>query len=1030
MEFGKTNKRWMAGAVLLLLGCLTISLWPSKQYSELNLPETVDFNYHIRPILSQNCFTCHGPDSSSREAGLRLDQFEGATAMLEKGGFAIVPGDAEASLLISRISSEISEERMPPPEAKKTLSSREIALLSKWIDQGAEWKDHWSYIPPKKPKLPKGLETASISTGIDHFIDKEIQAHQLIPSEKASKNSLIRRVSYLLTGLPPAPEDVKAFIQDSSEQALSILIDKYLASPHFGERWARHWMDLVRYGEHMGHEFDFPISGAYQYRDYLIRAFNEDVPYDLFVKEHLAGDMLEKPRYHPTEGFNESVIGTGYFFLGEGKHSPVSIKEEEATRIDNMIDVTSKTFQAMTVACARCHDHKFDPIPTKDYYAMYGMIESARFGPVGARTGLAQAHSYEQLLDVQQKIRQELGKDWEMAYTEMTEESVFHLARFFEEKEKIKAKKVDKPKSKNAIGYQVLGDFRTGNWDGWYSDGFAFGEGPLMGEPVFDEETGKLLELQTGMASSRRFRKGLHGILRSPNFLVKHDSIAIRAAGMNGELRLIVDNFHLLQNPIYGGLNIVVEKEEMDTYYLDLSMVQGRKAYLQFTPGNYTRKTRHLYTLKPEDYIEVEYAVAFTGKLPDIEVATPMSSKKTSPADKKRVLTSWMSGKMTGQEYPALWELMEEVKDRPLPPELRDLLILQDSLSDVLYDSTHFIGLSEGDAVFSPVFIRGSHQTLSEEKVPRQFLSALKTVPKELPQTGSGRLAWAEAVIDPNNPLTSRVIVNRLWHHVFGRGIVETVDNFGLQGKLPTHPELLDYLALKIQEESWSMKTLLKQILLSEAFQRSTTAQPENATSDPNDLYLHHFPVRRLEGEAIRDGILTTSGCLDSTMYGEPIAIHLTPFMTGRGKPRVSGPLDGAGRRSIYMSVRRNFLQPMMLVFDAPIPFSTFGRRNTTNVPAQSLTLLNDPFVLDQANNWATNLLATNTGSTEDRITEIYLKAFSRKPQGDEIEKAIGFLEMQANSYESTLEQMQDDPKLWADFCHTIFNLKEFIHLL
>ena len=396
MKTGKTKRNYMLGAGILLLLCLLISLWPSSP-QQLDLPKTVDFNYHIRPLLSQNCFVCHGPDSSSREAGLRLDNLEGATALLESGNYAIVPGDAEGGSLIQRLRSENPEVRMPPPEAKKIMSEREIALLEKWIDQGAEWKPHWAFIHPEMPDIPGNLKETSIAHKIDHFIEEELNRRELKKSDQASKNSLIRRASYILTGLPPAPEAVDAFIADSSEQAFEKVVDQYLASPHFGERWARHWMDLVRYGEAMGHEFDIEISHAWEYRDYLIRAFNADVPFDLFVKEHLAGDMLEEPRYHPAEGYNESIFGTGYFYLGEGKHSPVDTKQEEADKIDNMIDVTSKTFQALTVACSRCHDHKFDPIPTTDYYAMYGMIESARLGPHPARSGKEKASTFNKL---------------------------------------------------------------------------------------------------------------------------------------------------------------------------------------------------------------------------------------------------------------------------------------------------------------------------------------------------------------------------------------------------------------------------------------------------------------------------------------------------------------------------------------------------------------------------------------------------------------------------------------------------------
>ncbi|MGI9542954.1 MAG: DUF1549 domain-containing protein, partial [Cyclobacteriaceae bacterium] len=292
----KSIRKWFPAIFGLLLLLVAIIFWPKDQPDDPTLPTTVDFNYHIRPILSQNCFVCHGPDSSTREGGVRLDTYEFATAELATGGAAIVPRSPNKSLLMERISSHDPEFRMPPPEVKRTLTDREIALLERWIDQGAKWKPYWAFIPPEKPKLPQTLVDPSPSQVIDHLVEAELQAKELTPSAKANKHTLIRRVSYLLTGLPPSKEDVQSFIANNSGEAYEMMIDQYLSSRHFGERWARHWMDLVRYAEHKGHEFDYPVSGALHYRDYLIRAFNQDVPYDLFVKEHLAGDLLPEPR--------------------------------------------------------------------------------------------------------------------------------------------------------------------------------------------------------------------------------------------------------------------------------------------------------------------------------------------------------------------------------------------------------------------------------------------------------------------------------------------------------------------------------------------------------------------------------------------------------------------------------------------------------------------------------------------------------------------------------------------------------------
>lgn len=1009
-----SRNQWLVAGSVLLAGIIAVGFLPDAP-KVADLPDKVDFNYDIRPILAQNCFVCHGPDTSSRKANLRLDTYEGATALLKNGGAAIVPGKAHKGVLIDRVASDDPGFMMPPPEAKKTLTPREVALLKRWINQGAKWAPHWAFIQPQTPNLPRNLKTAPPARVIDYLVDQKLKANRLTPSPTASRNSLIRRVAYLVTGLPPTPEDLQTFLADESADAYEKMVDRYLASPQYGERWARHWMDLVRYGEFMGHEFDFPISGAWYYRDYLIRAFNQDVPYDQFVKEHLAGDRLSEPRLNPEEGYNESIIGTAYFFLGEGKHSPVNVKQEEADRFDNMIDVTSKTFQALTVGCARCHDHKFDPIPTTDYYAMYGMFESARIGPVPAKMNPNHQVQITRLKEIKGEIQSHLGQQLAAATQQAKPEFIRQQKRFIQ----------SLPDTQAPANHQVIGDFRSGTWTGWYSDGLAFGEKPLIGAPVLDPKSGQLRGFEGGYASSRRLAPGIMGALRSPNFTIKHDSIAVRARGVNGTIRIIVDNFQVIRYPLYGSLEQVADKPEWKTYILDLALVQGHKAYLEFMPGKYEL---HEYKIRPDDYIEVEYAVAFDGKRPDMPLPVQQNQPGFSVAEQQQAVADWMEDRLQPGQTEILNSLVKKAKPVNFFPALPALLSEYDHLAGALYDSAHFLGPTEGDAVFSPVFIRGSIDLRTEETVPRRFLSACP--PTQLPQEGSGRLAWAESVVDPANPLTARVMVNRLWKHLFGKGIVETVDNFGLQGSLPSHPELLDYLALQFVKEDWSMKRMIRHMLLSKTFQRSTEISAENQALDPQNLYLHHFPIRRLEAEAIRDGIMAVTGCLDLTMYGEPIPIHLTDFMTGRGRPYKSGPLDGFGRRSIYLAVRRNFIPPMMLVFDTPIPFSTFGQRNTTNVPGQSLTLMNDPFIHEQAWFWAENLLRKGDQSISERVDHIFLRAFSRPAYPEEQQAAKIMLENLAKEHKSSLEELQNAPRLWADYCHAVFNLKEFIYLI
>ena len=342
---------------------------------EFDLPSVVDYNLHVKPILATNCYLCHGPDISSREAGLRLDLRDSAIVALESGETAIVPGAGSESELIRRISSSDPEERMPPEEMKKILSPREIALLKKWIDQGAEWKEHWSLVVPDS-----GLAIQKVGA-IDRYVNRQLNEQGLKPSGRASKTALIRRLSYVLTGLPPTPEGVDAFLADPSPDAYEKLVERLLASPHYGERWARHWMDLVRYADTKGHEFDFPVVGAWQYRDYLIRAFNADVPVrSVHPRTHRRRSSRCALAAIPETGIDESILGYQLFRARRRQAQPGRLCRSMRPSISTISSMSvGKTFQGLTVACAKCHDHKFDPIPTTDYYSWYGIIKSSRF---------------------------------------------------------------------------------------------------------------------------------------------------------------------------------------------------------------------------------------------------------------------------------------------------------------------------------------------------------------------------------------------------------------------------------------------------------------------------------------------------------------------------------------------------------------------------------------------------------------------------------------------------------------------------
>ncbi|MEL6592111.1 MAG: DUF1549 and DUF1553 domain-containing protein [Bacteroidota bacterium] len=788
---------------------------------------------------------------------------------------------------------------------------------------------------------------------IDAEINAKLEQMDLEAAPPATADQKLRRISYLLTGLPPTVAEREAYLLDTSQTAYATWIDHYLASPRFGERWARHWMDLMRYADTQGHEFDYEIEGAWQYRDYLIRAFNQDLPYDQFVREHLAGDLLHKPRLHPQTQSNESVKGTIYMALGEGKHSPVSIKQEEADRIDNTIDVTTKSFLGLTVACARCHDHKFDPIPTADYYRLYGLFETARIHRYSEANWLAlqkdrqQMDSLHQFLQAQSPTISPQSNAW-------PEEAI------------------------------VWADFRDGEDWNWVADGPAFSGGNTAKRPIISPSGNATLP-RVGSMRSDTYGKGVAGALRSPNFLLQKDAISFRIRGEKASLRLIIDNFQLIQFPIYGQLEQRIDRPQFQTITIDnLQDYQGHKAYLEIIPA---QSDRHRLHTASEAWVEIAWAVEHESAL----VFNPP--------------------KVFAYEKPPNF---------PIPKHLHpDTLAWSSSASP-----SYFKGVSSGPAVYSPIFIRGQVDQPSDSSLRHGNLSALGG--QIFAGEGDHRLNFAEAILHPDNPLAARVMVNRLWQHVFGRGLVATPDNFGLQGKLPSHPELLDALAVRFREGGWSIKQMLREFMLSEAFQRASVPQSGTKSKDPNNQYLSHFSIRRLEAEAIRDGILATAGCLDTMMYGPNVAIHLTAFMQGRGRPARSGPLDGMGRRSVYQGIRRNFLPPFLQAFDLPVPFTAFGKRNVSNVPAQSLSLMNDPFVQEQASYWAERVLQL-AESDSQRIERLYQEAFSRSAKQTEIQTGLQFVQQQCDLYPQDIAAEQ---KAWADYTHTLFNLKEFIYLL
>jgi hypothetical protein len=1274
------------------------------------------FESKIRPVLVAECYECH--DAKKQKAELRLDFRDGLLKGGENGP-TIVPGNAQKSLLIQSITHAHEDLQMPKKRPK--LDAKIIADFTAWVNQGAPdprtapptdsitpaWSDlltvrknWWSFQPISRPSIP----ASPASSPIDRFLDAKIIEAKLTPAAKADKATLLRRATYTLTGLPPTPAEITAFETDTSTEAYAKVIDRLLASPRYGEHFARHWMDLVRYADSHGSEGDPSIPQSWRYRDYLIRAFNADIPYDQFVREQIAGDLLPTPRLNASEHLNESALGTGHFRLVEHGYQPVDTLDEQVRNVDNQIDVVSKTFLGLTVSCARCHDHKFDPISQADFYAFYGIFASSRPGQVTVDSPERLGLHHAKLGELKQEIRVALAAQWSQQAQDLPaalsrirsqsservklEQRVaaleqtlvgdtfrrrlkagkdagpvpIHWWTFEQDGRDLIGKLAAQPQSgasirdgrlsldgKGAfaetaatsenlaaktmeawvllptlaqsgggvltvetIGGKVFDSIvfaekqpqrwmsgsdngiRTQNVGGaaeqagptelvhiaiTYSNdgrttlyrngkpygqaygpanaaaglytfapgkshllfgrrhtggGNAFLEGEIEEARLYDfaltaeqiaasfqtgilrggldavaasedalkavrEEATRLRarldELKqmdgklvagfanetdpthplhasgflrlglrpnvpkaapketadwdlanataptwprhgngmTGRITPGEFRiegtgndilrqllpSGLHShplstkhsaVLTSPRFLITTDFVSVQVMGRGATLRLIPDNYPL--SP--GGSRFpkaTVNADRSTWVTLDTAYRKGSYGYLELTlpddSPNPDGKTGE------RGWFGVRQVIFHDAKAnaPKGEAVIVTAPTLRTVDDVVDALTTAAKAWGRDQADEAQVALLDAALRHGMldagyatSPALTKLVAEYRRLESELTAPRRAPGLWEAPGFNQPLYVRGDHRKPAEP-IARRFLEILDIKPFDT--AGSGRLELAAKIGAADNPLTARVMVNRLWHHTFGRGLVGTVDNFGRLGDQPTHPELLDYLAQRFIAERWSIKTMLRTLVLSDAFQRSSTPAAGVAARDGANDLLSHMRIRRLEGEALRDSCIALAGRLDMRMYGP-------------GDNALAPPREQV-RRSVYLFIRRNTLNPLITTFDGPKPFTTIGRRDSTNVPAQSLTLLNDPFIVDTARRWSAQLDAN--ASDAAKVDALFLQALGRKANTQEQAAAARYL-----------TELQSAPsakpnQVWSDFAQSVLNLKEFLYV-
>ncbi|MHC4376736.1 MAG: DUF1553 domain-containing protein [Planctomycetota bacterium] len=935
----------------------------------------------IAPLFEARCGKCHNPETSRGDLDLSRP---GAVAAGGARGSLLGEGAEtwEAALLWRAVSYEEVELRMPP---RGKLPEGELALIEHWLKAGAPLpedadfeahaggaaeafnaeqraREHWSWqkLSPQHPPVVR--DEAWLRDPLDRFVLADLEAAGLTPTPPLERAALIRRLSVDLVGLLPTPEEVAAFEADDAPDALERLVDRLLGSPAFAERWGRHWLDLMRYAETRGHEFDYPIANAWRYRDYVLSALDQDVPYDRFLSEHVAGDLLPQPRPHPIEGWNESPLGTAFWGLGEEVHSPVDIRGDELERLDDKIDVFGKAFLGLTISCARCHDHKFDAISTRDYYALEGYLTSSRTHLLRFQTDERE----QRVADWIESLRGEAAEALDSALLPPAPEA-----------------------SAPAPDARLIHDW--GNAARVIQDGWSFtrrdagaleldleagtGERLPFAAAVYEPAFDGLSLVDHERESSGRDWDPAGRTLHSPSFEPESGEVHLLVRGAF-DLFISIDSHRLVHGPLH---QLTTQRHRRAKTEEGLGPDLGWR-WISLNLGEYLGERVHL-ELTPRR--ESRFAAARL-----VEGPRPEDPQVESQADWPAELDA------------ALAKFAERYA------ELRSLAELASPLAPALLDANGFD---------QRVYTRGNPRTPGGD-APRRMLEVLHGDAHTYADR-SGRLELARELTDPeHNPFVPRVAVNRVWHHLFGRGIVPSPDDFGVLGEAPTHPELLDYLAWEFVADGWSTKRLIRRIVLSSTYLQGSAPRPSAMERDPDHLLLWRHTPRRLDAEALRDGLLVLSGRLNPEFGGPSVPVHLTAFLQGRGRPGQSGPLDGDGRRSLYISVRRNFLDPFFSAFDFPSPSTAIGRRSVSNVPAQALALLNSPLVNDLCRGTAERLLAEQ-GDDASRLERLYRQTLARSPSPAEAERCL--------EYVAGIDG--DELDRWSDLAHVLVNTKEFL---
>jgi hypothetical protein len=896
------------------------------------------FENKIRPILVDDCYKCHSQQSAKVKGGLLLDTREG---VLKGGdtGPAIKPGDPDQSLLIKAVRYSDPDLAMPPKNKK--LSPEKIAALEAWVKMGApdpragrsqaaliyeKARTHWAFQPVHEPAIPETKNARLVKTPVDNFVLARLEAANLHPSPEADKRTLIRRATFDLIGLPPTPDEVTAFEADRSPEAFAKVVDRLLASPRYGERWGRHWLDVARYADTKGYVFEedrhYPYS--YTYRDYVIRAFNEDLPYNQFLKEQIAADLMTNTDKRP-------LAALGYLTLGRRFINNIH------DIIDDRIDVVCRGMMGLTVECARCHDHKYDPIPTRDYYSLYGIFDSSEEPaqeqePLLGMDAPAKAHA-EYLAERKKREdeRDNYRHKQEVAMSEqLRHEAGDYLFVAYQAQSLKDNGQIDDLARKAKLDPEVLHRWRDGlarwrkNSQPIFAPWFAFA---ALNETNFSAQAGKVTaKISTNTDGS------------------VNPFVAKIFTNAPASMKNVAEQ--------YGKLFVEIDEE------------WTRVSHETNAPAHLTDPAR-------ESLRQILYAADAPANLP------------TGEFDR-------LYDTPTGQKLRALQRSVAELDaTHPGAPPRAMALLDRPNPHDV------------------HIFIRGNSDNQGAD-APREFLEILSGPNRKPFRQGSGRLELAEAIASPDNPLTARVFVNRVWLHHFGSALVSTPSDFGLRSDPPTNPELLDYLAARFVADGWSIKKLHRLIMLSSTYQQSSDNNPVSEKIDPGNQLYWRMNRQRLEFEAMRDTFLDVSGKLDLTMGGH--AVDITDA--------------DSTRRTVYGFVDRQNLPDLFRAFDFASPDASSPRRFYTTVPQQALFLMNSPFIIEQAKSLAARPDLKSITSEQQRVRRLYELAFQREPNREEVQLAKDFIDEQAKDSSTPASARLD---AWQKYAQIILLANELV---